>query len=441
VVYNHTAEANEFGPTLAFRGIDNAGYYRLHGARHYADYTGCGNTLNVVQPHVLQLITDSLRYWVTEMHVDGFRFDLASALARSFHDVDKLSSFLTVIQQDPVLSQVKLIAEPWDVGEGGYQVGEFPPLWTEWNDKYRDTVRDFWRGAMTDRRDLAYRLSGSSDLYQDDGRRPYASINFVTAHDGFTLRDLVSFNEKHNGANGENSQDGTDDNRSWNHGAEGETEDEKINALRRQQIRNFLATLLLSTGVPMLVAGDEMGRSQRGNNNAYCQDDETSWLDWDLGPEWRSLLDLARRLVHLRRRHPVLRQRLFFTGQPGHPEGVQDLGWFHPEGHEMTPADWFSPGQAIGMYLSGLDIRQRGPRGERVVDDTFLLLLHAGDEPLTFTLPGEPWASFFEVVVDTSLDDDPGACEGVRFAGDADVLMPPRSTLLLRAEHALWSPS
>ena len=374
-------------------------------------------------------------------HVDGFRFDLASALARSFHDVDKLSAFLTVIQQDPVLSKVKLIAEPWDVGEGGYQVGEFPPLWTEWNDKYRDTVRDFWRGAEPDHRDLAYRLSGSSDLYQDDGRRPYASINFVTAHDGFTLRDLVTYERKHNEANGEDNRDGTGDNRSWNCGVEGETDDEKINLLRRRQIRNFLATLLLSTGVPMLVAGDEMGRTQRGNNNAYCQDNEISWVDWDLTPEWHSLLDLARRLVHLRRRHPVLRQRLFFTGRPGHPEGVQDLAWFHPAGREMTPADWFSPARAIGMYLSGLDIRQRGPRGERVVDDTFLLVLHAGADDLAFTLPGEPWASWYEVVVDTSLDGDPGACEGVRHAGDATITVEPRSALLLRAEHAIWSPS
>jgi glycogen operon protein len=441
VVYNHTAEGNEFGPTLAFRGIDNAGYYRLRGARHYADYTGCGNTLNVVQPHVLQVITDSLRYWVTEMGVDGFRFDLASALARSFHDVDKLSAFLTVIQQDPVLAEVKLIAEPWDVGEGGYQVGEFPPLWTEWNDKYRDTVRDFWRGAKTDRRDLAYRLSGSSDLYQDDGRRPYASINFVASHDGFTLRDLVTYERKHNQANGEENRDGSGDNRSWNCGVEGETDDQEINALRRRQIRNFLTTLLLSTGVPMLLAGDEFGRTQRGNNNAYCQDNEVSWLDWDLTPQWRSLLDLARRLVHLRRRHPVLRQRLFFTGRAGHPEGVQDLGWFHPDGHEMTAADWFSPGQAIGMYLSGLDIRQRGPRGERVVDDTFLFLLHAGADKLTFTLPGEPWASWYDVVVDTGVDGDPGACDGVRHAGDARIRMEPHSALLLRAEHAIWSPS
>ena len=319
VVYNHTAEAGELGPTLSLRGIDNRGYYRLAGeARRYTDYTGCGNTLHVVQPHVLRLITDSLRYWVTEMGVDGFRFDLAAALARSMHDVDMLSPFLAVIAQDPVLRRVKLIAEPWDVGIGGYQVGAFPPLWTEWNDRYRDAVRDFWRGAQHDVRDLGYRLSGSSDLYAWGGRRPYASVNFITAHDGFTLRDLVSYEHKHNEDNGEGNRDGTHDNRSWNCGAEGETDDPDVTALRRRQLRNLLTTLLLSTGVPMLVAGDEMGRTQDGNNNAYCQDNATSWLDWSLleRPRWRPLADLAARLIALRRAHPVLRRRAFFSGRP-----------------------------------------------------------------------------------------------------------------------------
>jgi isoamylase len=441
VVYNHTAEGNEWGPTLAFRGIDNGGYYRLCDGRYYSDYTGCGNTLDAVQPHVLQLITDSLRYWVTEMGVDGFRFDLASALARSSHDVDKLSSFLTVIQQDPVLSRVKLIAEPWDVGIGGYQVGEFPVLWMEWNDKYRDTVRDYWRGANPQLRDMAYRLSGSSDLYESDGRHPYASINFVTAHDGYTLRDLVSYQGKHNEDNGEENRDGTNDNRSWNCGAEGETDDEAVTTLRRRQIRNFMTTLVLSTGVPMLVAGDEFGRTQRGNNNAYCQDNPISWVDWAAAEDWRPLLDLTRRLIHLRRRHPVLRQRLFFTGQAGHPQGVQDLGWFHPDGRPMTPEDWFSTGQTIGMYLSGLDIRARGPRGERIVDDSFLLILHSGAHPRRFVLPGEPWARSYTVVLDTTLDGDVDGHDGVRHSGGETLTLEGRSALLLEAEHGVWSPS
>jgi glycogen operon protein len=442
VVYNHTAEGGENGPMLSFRGIDNDCYYRL-GAdpATYQDYTGCGNTLNVTQPHVIQLITDSLRYWATEMGVDGFRFDLASALARSMHDVDKLSSFLTVISQDPVLQDVKLIAEPWDVGEGGYQVGEFPPLWTEWNDKFRDTARDFWRGARTDVRDLAYRLSGSSDLYQDDGRRPYASINFITAHDGFTMRDLVTYDHKHNEAHGEDNRDGNNDNRSSGYGEEGESEDPELNLLRRRQIRNLLAMMLLATGVPMLVAGDEMGRTQGGDNNAYCLDDETSWVDWSLlkHPEWRSLLDLTRRLIHLRRRHPVLRQRVFFSGQPAFPGGLQDIAWFRPDGKEMTDADWFAPASVLGVYLSGQDIRGRGPQGERITDDSFLLVLHAGAEELEFTLPGDPWARWYQVAVDTTLDGDPGAHDEVILAGDAPLVLVPRSLLLLRADHELWN--
>ena len=442
VVYNHTAEGGENGPMLSFRGIDNDCYYRLGEDRAtYQDYTGCGNTLNVTQPHVLQLITDSLRYWATTMGVDGFRFDLASALARSLHDVDKLSSFLTVIAQDPVLQDVKLIAEPWDVGEGGYQVGEFPPLWTEWNDKFRDTARDFWRGARTDVRDVAYRLAGSSDLYQDDGRRPYASINFITAHDGFTMRDLVTYERKHNEAHGEENRDGNNDNRSGNYGVEGESEDPELNLLRRRQIRNLLATMLLATGVPMLVAGDEMGRTQGGDNNAYCLDDETSWVDWSLlkHPQWRSLLDLTRRLIHLRRRHPVLRQRLFFSGRPAFPGGLQDIAWFGPDGEEMTEADWFAPAGVLGVYLSGQDIRGRGPQGERITDDSFLMILYAGAEKREFTLPGAPWARWYQVVVDTTLDADPGAHDDVVHAGDAVITLAPRSLLLLRADHELWN--
>ncbi|WP_414642051.1 glycogen debranching protein GlgX [Actinocrinis sp.] len=443
VVYNHTAEGGGDGPTLCFRGIDNESYYRLDekNPSRYADYTGCGNTLNVVQPHVLQLITDSLRYWVTEMGVDGFRFDLASALARSFHDVDKLSAFLTVIAQDPVLQEVKLIAEPWDVGEGGYQVGEFPPLWTEWNDKFRDTVRDFWRGARTDVRDLAYRLSGSSDLYQDDGRRPYASINFVTAHDGFTMRDLVTYDHKHNEAHGENNRDGNNDNRSSNYGVEGETDDETVNQLRRRQIRNLMTTLVLATGVPMITAGDEFGRTQQGDNNAYCVDNEVSWVDWSLleKGEWSSLLDLTRRIIHLRKRHPVLRQRVFFSGQPAHPGGLQDIAWFRPDGEEMTDGDWFAPAAGLGVYLSGQDIRGRGNHGERIIDDSFLLVVHAGAEELEFVLPGDPWARWYHSVIDTTLEGDPGARDNVTYGGGLPVTLAPRSLMLLRADPEAWS--
>ncbi|MFG2495896.1 glycogen debranching protein GlgX [Streptomyces caniferus] len=435
VVYNHTAEAGELGPTLSLRGIDNRGYYRLAGeARRYTDYTGCGNTLHVVQPHVLRLITDSLRYWVTEMGVDGFRFDLAAALARSMHDVDMLSPFLAVIAQDPVLRRVKLIAEPWDVGSGGYQVGAFPPLWTEWNDRYRDTVRDFWRGAQHDVRDLGYRLSGSSDLYAWGGRRPYASVNFITAHDGFTLRDLVSYEHKRNADNGEGNRDGTHDNRSWNCGAEGETDDQEVRALRRRQLRNLLTTLLLSTGVPMLVAGDEMGRTQHGNNNAYCQDNETSWLDWSLldDPEWRPLAGLAARLIALRRAHPVLRRRAFFSGRPHHQGGLRDLAWFTADGTEMTEQDWYTPGATLGMYLSGNDISQRDDRGIRIVDDSFLAVLHAADRPRAFTLPGPPWAGAYELLVDTAREDQPRAAEPPYAAGGTFTLAA-RSVVLFRA--------
>ncbi|WRZ95924.1 glycogen debranching protein GlgX [Streptomyces sp. NBC_01007] len=434
VVYNHTAEAGELGPTLSLRGIDNRGYYRLQSdARRYTDYTGCGNTLHVVQPQVLRLITDSLRYWVTEMGVDGFRFDLAAALARSMHDVDMLSPFLAVIAQDPVLRRVKLIAEPWDVGSGGYQVGAFPPLWTEWNDRYRDAVRDFWRGALPDVRDLGYRLSGSSDLYAWGGRRPYASVNFVTAHDGFTLRDLVSYERKHNEANGEGNRDGTDDNRAWNGGAEGESDDERVQALRRRQLRNLLTTLLLSTGVPMLVAGDEFGRTQRGNNNAYCQDNEISWVDWSRldDPGWRALFELTSRLIALRHEHPVLRRRAFFSGRAHSADGLRDLAWFTARGTEMTERDWYAPAATLGMYLSGRDIPGRDARGDMVVDDSFLAVLHAGDRPASFDLPGAPWAARYEVVVDTSREDQAEVPGLVHRAGTA-ITVPARSVLLLK---------
>jgi isoamylase len=387
----------------------------------------------VVQPHVLRLITDSLRYWVTEMGVDGFRFDLAAALARSMHDVDMLSPFLAVIAQDPVLRRVKLIAEPWDVGNGGYQVGAFPPLWTEWNDRYRDAVRDFWRGALPDVRDLGYRLSGSSDLYAWGGRRPYASINFVTAHDGYTLRDLVSYEQKHNEANGEGNRDGTNDNRSWNCGAEGESDDPRINALRRRQLRNLLTTLLVSTGVPMLVAGDEMGRTQGGNNNAYCQDNEVGWLDWSLlqTPGPRGLLELTTRLLALRHTHPVLRRRAFFSGRARAADGLRDLAWFTPHGTEMTERDWYSPASTLALYLSGRDIPGRDARGAEVTDDSFLTVLHAADRPTSFQLPGPPWAQSYELVVDTSREDQETAPETVHTGGET-VTVPARSVLLLR---------
>ncbi|MFB7506129.1 glycogen debranching protein GlgX [Streptomyces broussonetiae] len=433
VVYNHTAEAGELGPTLSLKGIDNRGYYRLQDdARRYADYTGCGNTLHVVQPQVLRLITDSLRYWVTEMGVDGFRFDLAAALARSMHDVDMLSPFLAVIAQDPVLRRVKLIAEPWDIGSGGYQVGAFPPLWTEWNDRYRGAVRDFWRHALPDVREMGYRLSGSSDLYAWGGRRPYASVNFVTAHDGFTLRDLVSYERKHNEANGEDNRDGSDDNRSWNCGAEGETRDERVRALRRRQLRNLLTTLLLSTGVPMLVAGDELGRTQRGNNNAYCQDNEVGWVDWSLlaEPGWRALCDLTSRLIALRHRHPVLHRRAFFSGR-AHSDGLRDLAWFTARGAEMTEGDWYAPAATLGMYLSGQDIPGRDERGAPVLDDSFLAVLHAGESPTGFVLPGPPWAERYEVVVDTSREDQAEPPGTVHPAG-TEITVPQRCVLLLR---------
>ena len=411
VVYNHTAEGNHLGPTLSFRGIDNLAYYRLvpDNKRYYIDFTGTENTINVRHPQVLQLIMDSLRYWVQEMHVDGFRFDLAAALARELFDVDRLSAFFDIIHQDPVLSQVKLIAEPWDIGEGGYQVGNFPVLWTEWNGKYRDSVRSFWRGDQRSVAEMGYRLTGSSDLYQSDGRRPYASINFATAHDGFTLEDLVSYNEKHNEANGENNRDGSDDNCSFNYGVEGPTDDPAILAVRDRQKRNFLATLLLSQGVPMLCGGDELGRTQLGNNNGYCQDNEISWFDWDLEARDRRLLAFTQRLIALRAEHPVLRRRTFFQGRKIRGSDVKDLTWYRPDGEEMTDAEWFdSREHALGLRLAGDAIDEQDERGNRIAGDTLLILLNAEEGPVSFKLPrfGQRTGSAWEVLIDTALDGD-----------------------------------
>jgi glycogen operon protein len=404
VVYNHTAEGNHLGPTLCFRGIDNAAYYRLvpDNRRYYMDYTGCGNTLNMMHPRTLQLLMDSLRYWVLEMHVDGFRFDLASALARELHEVNRLGAFFDAIHQDPVISQVKLIAEPWDLGEGGYQVGNFPVLWAEWNGAYRDTVRSFWKGDGGQVGNLAYRLTGSSDLYERGGRRPYASINFITAHDGFTLRDLVSYNEKHNEANGEENRDGTNDNRSWNCGAEGPTDDPAILVLRVRQQRNFLSTLILSQGVPMLQAGDEIGRTQHGNNNAYCQDNEISWLDWNLDRPQRELLEFTRFVIRLFHHHPVLRRRKFFQGRRIRGSEVKDLAWFRPDGKEMTDEDWNNPqARCLGIRLAGDAIDEVDARGNRIIDDTLLILLNANYEPIPFILPAHRSKVRWELVLDT----------------------------------------
>jgi isoamylase len=405
VVYNHTAEGNHLGPMLSFRGVDNQSYYRLvpDNPRFYMDYTGTGNTLNPVHPTVLRLIMDSLRYFVTECHVDGFRFDLASALAREFYEVDRLSAFFDIIHQDPILSQVKLIAEPWDVGPGGYQVGNFPILWSEWNGIYRDTMRDFWRGQAP-LRDFASRFGGSADLYQTDGRRPFASVNFITAHDGFTLRDLVSYNEKHNEANGEGNRDGTDDNRSWNCGAEGPTDDATVNALRARQQRNFLATLLLSQGVPMVLGGDEIGRSQRGNNNAWCQDNELSWVDWS-APD-NELHAFTRMLIELRRAHPVFRRTKFFDGKG---ERLPDVWWMRPDGRRMTRRDWDNTeSRAIGVFLNGDELSSETTRGEPVRDDSFLMLFNAFFEDITFRLPARRFGTRWELVFST------GRCEADR---------------------------
>jgi isoamylase len=404
VVYNHTAEGNHLGPTLAFRGIDNAAYYRLgpDSPRHYVDYTGCGNTLNMTHPRTLQLIMDSLRYWVLEMHVDGFRFDLASALAREFHDVNRLSAFFDVIHQDPVISNVKLIAEPWDLGEGGYQVGNFPAGWAEWNGKYRDVIRRYWKGDERQVAELGYRLTGSSDLYEQGGRRPSASVNFVTAHDGFTLADLVAYNGKHNEANGEDNRDGTDDNASWNCGAEGPTDDPAVQALRERQTRNFLVTLLLSQGIPMLLSGDETGRTQHGNNNAYCQDNELSWQTWPLPRAALRQVEFTRKLIRLRLDNPVFHRRLFFQGRRIHGSAVKDLSWFRPDGKEMMEDEWNNGfTRCLGLRLAGDAIEETDEKGQPIVGDTFLLLLNAHHEAIPFILPAHRARVRWELVLDT----------------------------------------
>jgi len=429
VVYNHTAEGNHLGPTLSFRGLDNRAYYRLvpEDPRFYFDTTGTGNSFNMAHPHALQLIMDSLRYWVTECHVDGFRFDLASTLARQFFEVDRLSAFFDLVQQDPVVSQVKLIAEPWDVGEGGYQVGNFPPVWSEWNGKYRDTIRDHWRGEPHTVPELASRLTGSADLYSNESRSPGASINFVTAHDGFTLRDLVSYNEKHNEANGEDGNDGESHNRSWNCGAEGPTDDPEVNALRARQQRNLLATLLLSQGVPMLLGGDEIGRTQGGNNNAYCQDNEISWFDWDDVDE--DLLAFTRRCIAIRKEHPVLHRRRWFFGQP--IRGNMDIEWYRPDGGVMEDEDWDSSPRTVGLYLDGRGIRSRDNRGRPIIDDSFLLLISTEETEVEWKLPAMDgdWV----VELDTSLP--LGVGDEAQVAEDV-VRLIPRSVQLLRFRPA-----
>jgi isoamylase len=434
VVYNHTGEGNHLGPTLCFRGVDNASYYRLvpEDRRYYMDYTGCGNTLDMTHPRVLQLITDSLRYWVREMHVDGFRFDLASTLARELHDVDRLGAFFDIIQQDPVISQVKLIAEPWDLGPGGYQVGNFPSLWAEWNAAYRDTVRRFWKGDSGQVGGLGYRLTGSSDLYGHSGRLPYASINFVTAHDGFTLHDLVSYNEKHNDANGEDNRDGHNENLSWNCGVEGETDNSEVTGLRERQKRNFLATLFLSQGVPMLLSGDEIGRTQKGNNNAYCQDNEISWVDWKLDKPRRELLEFTRCVIRLLNQHPVLRRRHFFQGRRIRGSEVKDLVWFRPDGKEMADEDWNnSESRCFGLRLAGDAIEELDDRGNRIVDDTLLILLNAYHEAIPFTLPAHRRKVRWEVVMDTNDAQISKTAHQYMRGGDSYDLKP-RSLVLLR---------
>jgi isoamylase len=433
VVYNHTAEGNQLGPTINFRGIDNAAYYRLvdEDLRFYKDYTGTGNSLNARYPHTLQLIMDSLRYWVLDMHVDGFRFDLAATLARELHEVDRLSAFFDLIQQDPVVSQVKLIAEPWDIGEGGYQVGNFPGLWTEWNGKYRDTVRDYWRGEPATLGEFASRLTGSSDLYEATGRRPSASINFVTAHDGFPLHDLVSYNEKHNEANGEGNRDGESHNRSWNCGVEGPTDDPDIIALRCKQMRNFMATLMLSQGTPMILHGDEIGRTQLGNNNVYCQDSELSWMDWSLLDTNADLFEFTRKVIEFRSHHPVFRRRRFLAGSPIRSgDQLRDIAWLTPEGKEMTPQDWGAGfGKSIAVFLNGEAIPEPDARGERIVDDSFLLCFNAHDAALDFVVPQGVYGKEWTADLDTS--DPVGDTDLVVQAGEK-IGMPGRSVLVLR---------
>ncbi len=405
VVYNHTAEGNHRGPVLSMKGIDNVAYYRLteEDQRYYMDYTGTGNSLNARHPHVLQLIMDSLRYWINEMHVDGFRFDLASTLARELYDVDKLSSFFDIIQQDPVISQVKLIAEPWDIGEGGYQVGNFPPLWSEWNGKYRDCMRDFWRGEEQMIGEFASRFTGSSDLYENSCRKPFASVNFITAHDGFTLEDLVSYNKKHNEANGEKNRDGEDHNRSWNCGLEGPTEDGQVLSLRKRQKRNFLATLMLSQGIPMLLGGDELGRTQKGNNNSYCQDNEISWFDWERVDD--ALISFTKNLIFFRREHLVFQRKKWFQGRSKKGNELGDIGWFNSDGKRMTEDDWNTGHtRSMTIFLNGEAIPSRDSRGMPVRDDSFLILVNASNESVNLTLPEEKWGLSWSKVLDTAVD-------------------------------------
>ena len=433
VVYNHTGEGNHLGPTLSLKGIDNAAYYRLveNDPRYYMDFTGCGNSLNVRHPQVLKLIMDSLRYWVSEMHVDGFRFDLASALARELYEVDSLAAFFDIVHQDPIISNVKLIAEPWDVGEGGYQVGNFPLLWSEWNGKYRDAVRDFWRGEEETLAEFAYRFTGSSDLYASNGRLPHASINFISAHDGFTLNDLVSYNEKHNQANGEDNNDGEKHNRSWNSGEEGETDDPDILSLRNRQRRNFLVTLMLSQGVPMLLGGDEFGRTQKGNNNTYCQDNEISWLNWDLQAKNSDLLDFTRQLIYFRFQHPVFHRRKWFQGRAIHGSHVSDIGWYNPDGGEMTEEQWkIDFAKAIGIFLNGEEIPASGERGERVIDDSFMMFFNAHYELIEFAIPSQLQDRSWIVTIDTSKP-----CflkNGKRYQGQVPIPVMERSIVVLR---------
>jgi glycogen operon protein len=438
VVFNHTGEGDHLGPTLSFRGIDNAVYYRLdpENPERYVDYTGTGNTLNMTQPRVLQLMMDSLRYWVQEMHVDGFRFDLASTLARELHAVDKLGAFFDIMHQDPVVSQVKLIAEPWDLGEGGYQVGKFPAGWAEWNDRYRDAVRAYWKGDGGLIGELAFRLTGSSDLYASSGRRPYASVNYVTAHDGFTLHDLVSYNEKHNEANGEDNRDGHNNNLSWNCGAEGPTDDPAINSLRAKQKRNLLATLLLSQGVPMLLAGDAHGRTQRGNNNAYCQDNEISWVGWDLDFEDLGLLAFVQRVIALRKAHPVFRRRSFFQGRSIKGTSIKDILWLNPNGNELTDEEWqHSFARCLGLFLSGEGLDERDRQGRPVADDSFLLLLNAHSDAIPFRLPVIESGTEWLLLIDTHRDQFPSRDERLS-AGTAFALQARSVALLMQVARA-----
>jgi isoamylase len=433
VVYNHTAEGNQMGPTLCFRGIDNASYYRLtdDNKRYYMDYTGCGNTLNANLPSVLRLIMDSLRYWITEMHVDGFRFDLAATLARELHEVDRLSAFFDIIHQDPIISQVKLIAEPWDIGEGGYQVGKFPPGWAEWNGKYRDCIRDYWRGADSVLGEFAERFTGSSDLYKDDYRKPTASINFITAHDGFTLHDLVAYNEKHNEDNGENNNDGDSHNRSWNCGVEGPTDDPGIIELRNKQKRNFLTTLFISQGVPMLVAGDEASRTQGGNNNAYCQDNEISWIDWENSD--KELFEFSSKLIHFRRKHPSFRRRRWFKGQPIKGIGLEDINWFLPEGVEMPDENWSHDfAKSLAVFLNGKGIRTVGPKGEPIIDDHFYVIFNAHHEAIDYILPPKKYGNNWLKIIDshTALVDD--VEEGESFNAEDKVTVESRSVVVFK---------